>query len=131
MARYRKASPIRDNLPGILAGAVCSLLVFLLIWAAPRVGPAVKGVLAGLNDRPPAEGAAQEPPSGESAPPAEEEAPTEGDGASPEGAEAQTLGDRLLAACRKFWPVLPVFIVVMEAVEYVGKFFIWVRKLLR
>ena len=50
---------------------------------------------------------------------------------APEGAEAQTLGDRLLAACRKFWPVLPVFIVVMEAVEYVGKFFIWVRKLLR
>ncbi len=43
MARFRKATPVRDHLPGILAGVVSALLVAFIIWAAP----AVKG---GLSD---------------------------------------------------------------------------------
>lgn len=123
MARYvKKSNPVRDNFPGILMGAAAALLVALVIWAAPKVGPAVRDFLSDPDARPPVEDAApeQEGPSEGSA---EEEVPEE------DGAEAQKLGDRLLAACKKFWPVLPVFIVVMEAVEYVGKFFKWIKNL--
>lgn len=103
MARFRKATPVRDHLPGILAGVVSALLVAFIIWAAP----AVKG---GLSD-------SEDPPQVESV------TPEQG-----KGLEAQKLGDRLLTARKKFWPVLPVFITVMEALEYAGKLFVWIRK---
>lgn len=118
MARYRQSTFFRDNIKGILAGIAAALLVILVI----RFGPVAKDHLSDPDARPPVEDAApeQEGPSEGSA---EEEVPEE------DGAEAQKLGDRLLTACKKFWPVLPVFIVVMEAVEYVGKFFKWIKNL--
>ena len=73
MARFRKATPVRDHLPGILAGVVSALLVAFIIWAAP----AVKG---GLSD-------SEDPPQVESVTPDQEKGP-----------EAQKLGDRLLTA---------------------------------
>lgn len=133
MARYRKSSPIRDNLPGMLAGTASVLLVCFFIWAVPRVGPAVKSFLAGADSRPPVESAAQEQeaPSGESAPAAEEASPPEESGNSAEAADSQDFGGKVWAACKKLWPVILAAIAVMEAVEYTGKLFLWVRKLFR
>lgn len=124
MARYVKPRPIRDHLPEILAGVISALLVAFIIWAAPRAVPAVKGFLSDAED-PPVESVTPEQEEAPAEEPPEEASPEE------EGGEAQKLGDRLLAACKKFWPVLPVFIVVMEAVEYVGKLFGWIRKRIR
>ena len=100
MARFRKATPVRDHLPGILAGVVSALLVAFIIWAAP----AVKG---GLSDS---------------------EGPPQVESVTPEQGKGPEAGRQTVDRTQKFWPVLPVFITVMEALEYAGKLFVWIRK---
>ncbi len=79
MARFRKATPVRDHLPGILAGVVSALLVAFIIWAAP----AVKG---GLSD-------SEDPPQVESVTPDQEKRP----GGSEAGRQTVDRAQKILA----------------------------------
>ena len=117
MARYRKSTfiedwidNIADHVPIFLAGIVLGLLAVLLIGGFPHYSPVLKGM-------PPAQ---REP--ADDAPP-EEETPS-----APAESEEQGILKWLWSKAARFWPVLLVLIAVMEAAEYIGKFFALIRK---
>lgn len=121
---------------------VLGLLAVLLIGGYPYYSPALKGLLPGAGDAPPAESAVS---SGQEAPPARTEPPessrdsaasTENTVSPPEDetpsvpaeTEETSLWKSLWSKVTKLWPVLLVLIAVMEAAEYIGKFFALIRK---
>lgn len=133
MARYRKSTfiedwidNIADHVPIFLTGIVLGLLAVLLIGGFPHYSPVLKGMLPGGKDAGAVSSSREAPPAQRE--PAEDAPPEEETPSAPAESEKQGILKWLWSKAARFWPVLLVLIAVMEAAEYIGKFFALIRK---